>query len=89
VSPGAWGSIAYSGVLALVLAYLFWYRGVKVLGPTRTGMYANLQPVIALGVAWAALGEAPHVAQLAGAAFIMAGLLLTRFTGRPTAEAHE
>jgi drug/metabolite transporter (DMT)-like permease len=88
IGPGAVGSIAYSGVLALVLAYLFWYRGVKVLGPTRTGMYANLQPVIALGVAWAALSEAPHVAQLAGAACIMAGLLLTRFTGRPAAEAH-
>jgi drug/metabolite transporter (DMT)-like permease len=89
VSPGAWGSIAYSGVLALVVAYFFWYRGVKVLGPTRTGMYANLQPVIALVVAWAMLSEAPHLMQLAGAGCIMAGLLLTRLTERPAAETRE
>ena len=78
VGPGAWGAVAYSGIFAIALAYLFWYRGVKVLGPTRTGMYANLQPVVALIVASVALGETPHLPQLAGAACIMSGLILTR-----------
>lgn len=78
--PG-WLAVAYSGLFALALAYLFWYRGVKVLGPTRTAMYANLQPLIALGVAWATLNEAPRLPQLAGAAFIMSGLVLTRLGG--------
>lgn len=78
VSAGAWAAVAYSGLFALALAYLFWYRGVKVLGPTRTGMYANLQPIIALAVAWATLGETPHAPQLAGAACIVSGLVLTR-----------
>ena len=75
---GAWGALAYSGLLALALAYLFWYRGVRVLGPTRTAMYSNLQPVIALLVAWPALGEVPTVVQIAGAVAIMFGILLTR-----------
>lgn len=78
VRVGGWIAIAYSGLLALSLAYLFWYRGVKVLGPTRAGMYANLQPVIALGVAWATLDETPRLPQLVGATLIMAGLVLTR-----------
>jgi drug/metabolite transporter (DMT)-like permease len=81
VSAGAWAAVAYSGLFAIVLAYLFWYRGVRILGPTRTGMYANLQPVIALLVAWATLGERPHFAQIAGAACIMSGLVLTRLSG--------
>ena len=81
VGAGAWTAVAYSGVFAIALAYLFWYRGVKILGPTRTGMYANLQPVIALAVAWATLGETPHLPQLAGAACIMSGLVLTRLGG--------
>jgi drug/metabolite transporter (DMT)-like permease len=80
VSLGAWTAVAYSGLFALALAYLFWYRGVKLLGPTRTGMYANLQPIIALLVAWATLGEQPHLPQIAGAACIMSGLLLTRLS---------
>jgi drug/metabolite transporter (DMT)-like permease len=84
VRVGGWIAVAYSGLLALSLAYLFWYRGVRVLGPTRAGMYANLQPVIALGVAWATLNEAPRLPQLVGAALIMSGLVLTRLPSRQT-----
>jgi drug/metabolite transporter (DMT)-like permease len=86
VSGGAWVAVVYSGLFALALAYLFWYRGVKVLGPTRTGMYSNLQPVIALLVAWATLGETPHLPQIAGAACILTGLVLTRL-GSPASTA--
>ena len=78
VGPPAWAAVAYSGILALVVAYLCWYRGVRVLGPTRASMYANLQPLVAIGVAWAVLGEVPSVVQAAGGAAIMSGLLLTR-----------
>jgi drug/metabolite transporter (DMT)-like permease len=74
----AWGALLYSGLLALAVAYLFWYRGVRVLGPTRSAMYSNLQPVVALIVAWIALGEKPTVIQVLGAVAIMTGLLMTR-----------
>jgi drug/metabolite transporter (DMT)-like permease len=78
VTPAAWGSIAYSGLLAYVLAYIFWYRGVQILGPTRTSMYANLQPVMALAAAWIALGEVPTGWQFAGGACVITGLYLSR-----------
>lgn len=83
VGIGGWVAVGYSGLLALVVAYLFWYRGVKTLGPTRSAMYANLQPIIALLVAWATLHETPHLLQLIGAACIMGGLLLTRLQAAP------
>jgi drug/metabolite transporter (DMT)-like permease len=73
-----WGTIFYAGIGALVIAYLLFYRGVRVLGPTRTAMYGNLQPMIALVVAWMLLSEQPTGWQIAGAGFIMAGLLLSR-----------
>ncbi len=81
VSLAGWGAVAYSGLLALVVAYLFWYRGVRVLGPTRASMYSNLQPLFAIAAAWAFLGEAPRLLQLAGALCIIGGLLLTRLPG--------
>jgi drug/metabolite transporter (DMT)-like permease len=74
----AWGAIVYSGLAGLVVAYLFWYRGIRVLGPTRTAMYINLQPVFALLIAWAALAERPGFWQIGGAAAVMAGVLLAR-----------
>jgi drug/metabolite transporter (DMT)-like permease len=78
VGFAAWSAIFYASVLSMGLAYIFWYRGLRVLGPTRTAMYGNLQPVIAIGVAWIALSEAPTVWQLIGTATIMSGLFLTR-----------
>jgi drug/metabolite transporter (DMT)-like permease len=76
--PSAWWAILYSGIGSLVIAYLFWYRGVRVIGPTRTAMYSNIQPVFAVLAAWIVLGELPTLWQGVGAASIMSGLLLTR-----------
>lgn len=78
VAPSAWAAVAYSSLLALVVAYLVWYRGVRVLGPTRTAMYGNLQPVVALAVAWLMFAEIPTALQLGGAAAIMAGIVMSR-----------
>jgi drug/metabolite transporter (DMT)-like permease len=73
-----WGAALYAGVLAMVIAYLFWYRGVHHLGPTRTSMYSNLQPIVAVLFAWAVLGEVPTLTQGIGAASVIGGLYLAR-----------
>lgn len=78
VPSSAWASIAYAALGAMVLAYLFYYRGVRVLGPVRTAMYSNLQPLIAMAVAFLTLREIPTVWQLGGAAAITTGLLVSR-----------
>jgi drug/metabolite transporter (DMT)-like permease len=41
-------------------------------------MYGNLQPVVALAVAWLTLGEMPTPVQALGAAAIMTGIVMTR-----------
>jgi len=89
VTPLGWTAVAYSGFFALVVAYLFWYRGVRVLGPTRASMYSNLQPLVAMIAAWAILSETPHLSQVAGGGCIIVGLLLTRLPGRAAIVAHE
>ena len=78
VPMAGWGAVAYAGLAAMVLAYLFYYRGVRVLGPVRTAMYGNLQPLIAMAVAYLKLREVPTAWQLGGAAAITTGLLVSR-----------
>jgi drug/metabolite transporter (DMT)-like permease len=78
VGSGGWFALFYSSVISMGVAYLFWYRGLRVLGPTRTAVYSNLQPIIALLVAWAFIGEIPTIFQGVGAATIIAGVFLTR-----------
>ena len=85
LSATTWGAIVYAGLASMVIAYLFWNRGVRLLGPTRTAMFGNLQPIFALAAARLLLGEKPGPWQLVGAAAIIAGVLLTR-TAEPLPE---
>lgn len=78
VSLSGWLALVYASVVSMGIAYLFWYRGLRVLGATRTAVYSNLQPIIALVVAWAFLSETPTAFQAVGAATIVAGVFLTR-----------
>lgn len=78
VGAGGWLALFYSSVISMGVAYIFWYRGLRILGPTRTAVYANLQPIVALLVAWAVIGEIPTGFQCVGAATIIAGVFLTR-----------
>jgi drug/metabolite transporter (DMT)-like permease len=78
VSLPVWAAIVYSGIGALVVGNLIWYHGVSRIGPTRVSMFSNLQPLVALAVAWVALGEVPTVWQGLGAGSIMTGLIITR-----------
>ena len=78
VGTGGWLAVFYSSVISMGVAYFFWYRGLRVLGPTRTAVYSNLQPIVALLVAWAFLGEIPTIFQGIGTVTIIAGVWLTR-----------
>ena len=78
VTPSVWAAMVYSGIGALVVGNLIWYHGVSRIGPTRVSMFSNLQPLVALAVAWLALGEIPTVWQGLGAGSIMTGLIITR-----------
>lgn len=73
-----WWCLFYSSVVSLGIGYLFWYRGIKVLGPTRTAAYANLQPVVAILTGWILLGETPTLWQAIGTVAIIGGIFLTR-----------
>ena len=81
--PSLWYALVYSGIGGLVIAYFCWLKGVKVLGPTRTSLFTNLQLPTALIVAWLTLHETPTSWQVVGAITILSGALLTR---APSAE---
>ena len=78
VSAVAWWCLLYSSVISIGIAYLFWYRGIRILGPTRTSVYGNLQPIVAILTGWVALGEVPTIWQMVGTVAIIGGIFLTR-----------
>jgi drug/metabolite transporter (DMT)-like permease len=77
------GSLLYIGLGATVLGYIFWNRGVEVLGASRAGPFMYLMPVYTPLMGWAFLGERVELFHLVGIGLIFAGILLTRRDTRP------
>ena len=82
-----WTALPLSALLALNLSYLIWYMAVKQIGPSRTSIYSNVVPIVAMAIAWLWLGEPLTAVKIAGAAAVIAGVLLTRIAKRPAAVA--
>ncbi len=78
VRPMSWVALLFSGTFAIAVAYLLWYYSIKRLGNTRTAVYTNFIPVMALIIAWLVLAEVPTWLQLLGAAGILGGTLMVR-----------
>ncbi len=78
VRPASLLALFFSGAFAIAIAYFIWYYSIRRLGNTRTAVYANSIPIVALAIAWLTLGEVPTTLQLLGAGSIVAGTILVR-----------
>lgn len=87
VSAAAWGQLAYAAFGAGSIGYLFWYEGIRRIGPTRTVIYAYLMPPVGVMVAIALLREPFGLMHLVGAAITIAGVALARWPGGGRASA--
>jgi probable blue pigment (indigoidine) exporter len=77
-----WLAAVFSTLLALVLSYVLWYRGLRALTPSQAAVYAYLVPVFGLLAAWLILDERPTLYLLLGGATILAGVILTNSAPR-------
>ena len=80
-SPVGWAVVVYQGLLGAV-AHIWWYRAVQVVGPSRSAVFMNFQPIVGIALAAALLAEPIGVWQLGGTACVLAGVTLTT-QGRP------
>lgn len=78
ITPGTWAALLYAGVLSIGLAYMIWYYGVAQLGNTRTSIYSNITPIVAVIGAWIFMGEKPHALEIVGAAVIITGVTIAQ-----------
>lgn len=83
VSLSAWSALLFSGLFAITLAYFFWNYGVSRLGSTRTSLYSNLTPPVALLTAWLWLGETLTSQQWWGTLLVLVGVVLARRFTQP------
>lgn len=68
--------LIYMSVFGAVLAYIFWLRGVYLLGPDRSAIAFNLVPVFTLLVNLA-LGSLPQLWQFVGLGLVLVGVFIS------------
>ena len=77
VSPVSVIGLLYLAVFGTALGFVWFYRGVYEIGPTRAGQFITLVPVSAVLLGILILGEEPSPSLLGGGALSIAGLILT------------
>jgi drug/metabolite transporter (DMT)-like permease len=78
LSLGTWLAIVYSSIFALGVAYTIWYAAVRQIGSSRTSVYSNVIPIVAMATAVLFLGEPLSFSKVAGASAVLVGVALTR-----------
>jgi drug/metabolite transporter (DMT)-like permease len=74
----SYGTVLYSGLFSVGIAYIIWNYGLRQVGAVRTATYQNLVPVLGLILGFLILGEKMELLQYAGSAVVIAGIVQTR-----------
>jgi drug/metabolite transporter (DMT)-like permease len=77
LTPLGWGAVAFVAVFGYVVAYILWYRGLRVLTASQTAVYVYLVPVFGFFFAWQLLSERITLYLLIGGVTILTGVILT------------
>lgn len=78
LSPGGLGALLFLGVACSGLGYLYWYRALERLEPTRVAALLYLEPLVTLGAAVALLAEPVGLVTVAGGALVVGGVALVQ-----------
>ncbi len=72
-----WAGLLYLGFCGTVLGFVWYYEGIRKIGPTRAGLYINFVPVSAVIMAWLILNEAVTASLILGAVLVSTGVCVS------------
>lgn len=70
-----WGALIYLGVIGTVVAFVWYYDGIRKIGPTRASIFNNLVPVFAVLFSVVILKEKVSWYTWIGGAMVIGGVL--------------
>lgn len=71
-----WEGVLYLGFFGSALGFIWYYDGIKAIGPSRTGIFINIVPVSAVVMAYYMLQESIDASLAAGAVLVISGVYL-------------
>jgi drug/metabolite transporter (DMT)-like permease len=76
-SIGDWLCILYMGVFGTVIGFVWYYKGLKKIGPVKAGLFINFVPIWAIIFSRLILEESLTPSLFVGAALVIGGVYLT------------
>jgi drug/metabolite transporter (DMT)-like permease len=73
-----WALMLWMVVLGTIVPFALVVAALRHISATRVGVTAMLEPVLAIVLAWAWLGESLDVTQMSGATVTLAGIALAQ-----------
>ena len=70
-------SIVFLGIFGTVIGFVWYYEGVKAIGPARTAVFNNLVPVFGVGLSALMLGEPILISMVIGGLLVITGVMIT------------
>ena len=83
--PGVAAAVLGVGLVGTLLPFALAVGAVRVVSAATAGIAATSEPVFAVAFAWVLLGQRLNPAQLAGAALVVAGVVLAQLASRGVA----
>jgi drug/metabolite transporter (DMT)-like permease len=71
-----WSNLAYLGCFGTVLGFVWYYEGIRTVGPSRASLFINFVPISAICLAHLILNEPLRLSLLVGVAMVIAGVTL-------------
>lgn len=75
-APIPWAVIVFQGTVGAII-HVWYYQAVRTVGPSRSAIFMNLQPLVGVVLATTLLGEEVGFAQIVGGLAILTGVYLT------------
>ena len=76
-SGNSWCGLFYLGFFGTVLGFVWYYEGIKAIGPMKAGLFINVVPLSAVFLSYFLLNEPLSLSLLIGALLVSSGIFLT------------
>ena len=76
--PVGWGVVLYAALLPAILAQVLWIWALEIIGSNRSGVFINLVPIFAAGMAVLLLGEQFHLYHALALALVVGGVWISQ-----------
>jgi drug/metabolite transporter (DMT)-like permease len=88
MKPQSIAVLCYVALFPSLIAYMFFVRGVELIGPNRASPFFHLMPVFGSVIAILFLGEQPRLFHLVGFVLVLSGVFVATKRPAPAEPAH-